>query len=121
MEYMNDAEFIRRFNIARRQIRTQLGLIETAYANETPFPMTGLQAWWDVALDDFMVQLQTRVRTFTNAAIAAAYAPFNTNRGSLLNIYGQVRTTLRDFQDRVDQGRGLTFDAQYFVTRQPPT
>jgi chitinase len=76
MEYMNDQDFISRLTLARNQVRTQLGYIETEFANEG-IPVTGLQEWWDIALDDFMVQLQTRVRTFTDATITAAFVPFN--------------------------------------------
>ena len=119
MEYMNDNDFINRFNTARTQIRTQLGYIETAFANNN-IPVTGLQQWWDIALDDFMVQLQTRVRTFTDQAITAAFAPFNTQRGQNLNIAPGVRNTLRDYLTRLQTGQGMTFSWRYFLTRPPP-
>ncbi|KAG9571281.1 glycoside hydrolase family 18 protein, partial [Aureobasidium melanogenum] len=120
MEYMNDQDFISRFTLARNQVRTQLGYIETEFANEG-IPVTGLQEWWDIALDDFMVQLQTRVRTFTDAAITAAFAPFNTQTAPNLGIYNQVITTLNNYNTRLQNGQGMTFDAQYFVNIQPPT
>lgn len=120
MEYMNEQDFITRFTTVRNQIRTQLGYIETAFRNEAD-PVDGLQEWWDITLDDFMVQLQTRVRTFTDQAITAAFAAFNTNNGPNLNIYNQVTTTLRDYLTRLQNGQGMTFDAQYFVNIQPPT
>ena len=117
---MNNQDFINRFNLARNQVRTQLGIIENAFAGQG-WDITGIQAWWDVALDDFMLQLQTRVQTFTNQAIAAAFAPYNTQRGRLLTTYNQVRTTLNAWQNMVDNnGQGLTLDAQYFVNPQQP-
>ncbi|KAK3679996.1 hypothetical protein LTR78_000373 [Recurvomyces mirabilis] len=119
MEYMNDQNFINHFNIARNQIRAQLGYIETAFANQG-WPVTGLQEWWDVVLDDFMAQLQTRVRTFTDQAITAAFAPFNSQRGQNLNIAPAIRATLRDYLTRLQNGQGMTFDAQYFVNIHPP-
>jgi hypothetical protein len=117
---MNNQDFINRFNLARNQIRTQLGIIERAFAAEG-WDITGIQAWWDIVLDDFLSQLETRVRTFTNDAIAAAFAPYNTQRGQQLRTYNTVRTTLTAWQNMVDNnGQGLTLDGQFFVNPQQP-
>lgn len=84
-------------------------------------PVTGLQEWWDIALDDFMVQLQTRVRTFTDAAITAAFAPFDIQTAPNLGIYNQMINTLNNYNTRLQNGQGMTFYAQYFVNIHPPT
>lgn len=46
---MNTQEFIYRYNLARDQVRTQLGYIQTEFAaNGWPIP-TATQ-WWDLVL-----------------------------------------------------------------------
>ena len=46
---MNTNQFVTNYNLARNQVRTQIGYIETEFANENT-PITGAQAWWDVVL-----------------------------------------------------------------------
>ena len=46
---MTTNEFVTNYNLARNQVRTQIGYIETEFANAGR-PITGAQAWWDVVL-----------------------------------------------------------------------
>ena len=48
-EYMNTRQFITRYNLARNQVRTQLGYIQTEFAaNNWPIPTA--TEWWDLIL-----------------------------------------------------------------------
>ena len=119
-EYMNNPDFIARFNLARNQVRTQFGIIERAFAAQG-WHTDGIQECWDVVLNDFMLQLETRVQVFTSEAIAEAFNPYNTATGPRLTTYNQVRTTLLAWQRMLDNGsQGLTLNFQYFVNPQPP-
>ena len=46
---MNTNEFVTNYNLARNQVRTQIGYIETVFANEG-HPIDGAQEWWDIVL-----------------------------------------------------------------------
>ena len=80
----------------------------------------GITQWWDVVLDDFMDQLEERVRTFTSTAVAAAFAPFDTQAGRRLAIYQQVYNTLVNYENMRDNGQGLTLSPRYFLAPRPP-
>lgn len=119
MEYMNHPEFIHRFNLARDQVRTQLGYIEEDFRN-AGHPVDHIQEWWDVVLDDYMDQLQTTIQNFQDRAITAAFAPFNNNQARNLQNYNHITNTLFAWLNMARLGQGLRFDARYFVRRQPP-
>ena len=46
---MNTNKFVMNYNLARNQVRLQIGYVEAAFANVNK-PITGAQAWWDVVL-----------------------------------------------------------------------
>lgn len=119
IEYMNHPDFIVRFNLARTTVREQLSVVEDAWAGQG-WHITGITEWWDVFLDDYMDQLQTRVRVFTDDATVTAFAQFNTAHGQQLTQYQRVRTTLVAWQAMELSGQGLTFDPQYFLLPRQP-
>lgn len=49
---MNTQEFITRYNLARNQVRTQLGYIQTEFARNG-WPIPRITEWWDLVLGSF--------------------------------------------------------------------
>jgi len=128
---MNNRDFANNFNAVRTQVRTQLGIIESAFASNGS-PVTGLQAWWfvksyaysirrrrltmpyvvprDVFLDDFLSQVQQWAQDWTSDAIAEASRPFTTAQGRILPNAEQVMNTLLQWENQIST---ITFGNYY--------
>ena len=122
-EYMNERDFVTRFNAVRDQAFTQLGYIEQDFATIAPEIVGRLQAWWPIFLDDYLSQIETWARSWANQAIAYAFAPYNNahNAGRNLATYQQVRNTLNQWQDLLDgDNNPLRFPPYYGSQPQPP-
>ncbi|KAI7205542.1 hypothetical protein KC324_g233 [Hortaea werneckii] len=112
MEYMNNPDFARRLNLVRNQVRTQLGYIENAFAQHGT-PVTGLQAWWDIFLPDYFLQIEQWAQNWTEDAILDAFRVLD--RPQLRNNNQQVVAaiaTLRAWLDRVDVD--IVFDRGFY-------
>ncbi|KAI9747244.1 MAG: hypothetical protein M4579_007499 [Chaenotheca gracillima] len=126
-EYMNTREFITNYNLARDQVRTQLGFIETEFAN-AGFPIPGAQEWWDVVLDDHMRRMEDFMIDWVAETIDIAEDAYMTANGNLpgggtLSTWASLRATLNQWRAMVitNGGQGLRFArALYSATFQPP-
>lgn len=102
-DYINTSDGTSKWNLVRRQVWTQFGLVEKT------FGVRNLQAWWLLFTADYFEAVQDHAHSWADEAITAAAAPFLQahSKGGNLAQYASVMSTLQGWLDTYKQAMTL--------------